>query len=163
MASWVDAIMSPLKAAGDMAQGLIEIRDTVKFGDAIIKLQAQIMSAYQGAATAQARETAMSEEMSRLKARVTELERWEVEKERYQLQRHEPGVFVYALKPDMAKGEPAHEICQACYQRGQKSILNCGEQHYGVTKLHCPSCSWSDHIGHEQPLPSPRGGSWMGA
>ncbi len=37
--------MSPLNAAGDVAKGLVDIRDLVKLGEAIIKLQAQILSA----------------------------------------------------------------------------------------------------------------------
>jgi hypothetical protein len=140
MASWVESIMSPLKAAGDMAQGLIEIRDTVKFGDAIIKLQAQIMSAYQGAATAQAREAATIEEISSLKRRVAELETWDAEKKRYQLDSLPPGVFVYTLKPAMAESEPMHHICQTCYQRGKKSILQADEHHNGVHHLSCNEC-----------------------
>ena len=39
----------------ETAKGLIEVRDTVKFGNAIVELQAQIMTAQQGAFTAQAR------------------------------------------------------------------------------------------------------------
>lgn len=140
MASFVDAITSPLKAAGELAQGLIEIRDTVKFGDAIIKLQAQIMAAYQGASAAQARELAMSEEIRALKARVAELEAWEAEKQRYKLEELPPGVFVYALKPETAAGEPIHRICQTCYQRDKKSILQADEPGCGQQVLTCHEC-----------------------
>ena len=101
MAGWVDAIMLPLNAAGDVAKGLVDIRDTAKFKDAVIKLQAQILSAQQGALTAQARETQMAEEIRALKAHVAEIEAWAAQKERYELKELRPGVFVYALKSGM--------------------------------------------------------------
>lgn len=72
--SWADAIMSPLKAAGDVAKGLVDIRDTVKFGEAVIKLQGQILSAQQGALSAQSREAELGDEIRDLKARVAEVE-----------------------------------------------------------------------------------------
>jgi hypothetical protein len=73
MAAWLDAIMSPLNAAGEGIQKLIETRDLVKFGDALGKVYAQVLTAQQGALAAQARETALSEEVRELKKRVGEL------------------------------------------------------------------------------------------
>jgi hypothetical protein len=164
MAAWLDAIMSPLKTAGEMAQGLIEIRDTVKFGDAVIKLQAQIMSAQQGALAAQSRETEMTEEIRSLKTHVAELEAWDAQKDRYDLKRLEPGVFVYSLKPDMAAGEPPHYICQTCYQHGKRSILQSLGAYNGQEKFDCHECKTRLATGIYTPPPSrggPRRGSWM--
>jgi hypothetical protein len=151
MAKWIDAIMLPLTAAGDIAKGLVDIRDTVKFRDAVIKLQAQILSAQQGALTAQARETQMAEEIRVLKAHVAEIEAWAAQKERYELKELRPGVFVYALKPGMEGGEPPHQICQICYQRGKRSILHADEQHNEVYYLTCRECGTQLHIGPVYP------------
>jgi len=148
MAGWIDAIMSPLRAAGDVAKDLVDIRDTVKFRDAVIKLQAQILSAQQGALTAQAREAQMVEEIRRLKAHVAEIEAWAAQKERYELKELRSGVFVYALKPGMEGGEPPHQICQICYQRGKRSILHADEQHNEVYHLTCHGCGTQLQIRH---------------
>ena len=164
MAGWIDSIMSPLHAAGDVAKGLIDIRDTVKFGEAVIKLQAQILAAHQGALAAQARESEMVVEIRELKEDVAEMKAWKAQKERYRLEQLPPGVFVYALKPEMADGEPPHHVCQTCYQRGKKSILHADEPSNGVHRLTCHECGASLIVGHyrSDPLPSRRGGHWSG-
>jgi hypothetical protein len=53
MSAWIDAITSPLKAASETVQGLVQVRDQIKFGDEVIKLQTQILAAQQGASSAQ--------------------------------------------------------------------------------------------------------------
>jgi hypothetical protein len=147
MSAWIDAITSPLKAASETVQGLVQVRDQIKFGDAVIKLQAQILSAQQGASAAQAREAEMIEEIRVLKTRVTELETWEAEKQRYHLERLPPGVFVYSLKPEMVGTEPPHSICQTCYQRGKKSLLHADEPRNGIYHLTCHECSTELRVG----------------
>ena len=124
MPAWLDGIMSPLSAAGESIQKLIEVRDLIKFGDALGKLQAQILSAQQGALAAYARETALLEEIGDLKKRVTELEAWETEKQRYELVALAPNVMAYSVKANARSAEPPHYICANCYQVGRKSFLN---------------------------------------
>jgi hypothetical protein len=160
MAGWLDAIMSPLNAAGDVAKGLVDIRDTVKFGEAVIKLQGQILAAQRGAITAQARETEMADEIRSLRERVVKMEAWEAERDRYRLEELPPGVFVLTLKPEKANGEPPHKICQTCYQRGKKSILHAGEPNSGTYDLKCHECGATLQVGHwkPDPLPPRRGG-----
>jgi hypothetical protein len=78
---------------------------------------------------------------------MAKLEGWEREKKRYQLEQLPPGVFVYALKPDMAAGEPLHQICQTCYQRGKKSILHSSERASGLHNLECHECGTRLTVG----------------
>jgi hypothetical protein len=170
MSTWMEAITSPLKAASETVQGLVNVRDQIKLGDTVIKLQAQILSAQQGASSAQSREMEMTEEIRSLKARVAELETWETEKTRYALDKLPPGVFVLSLKPDMAGTEPAHSICQTCYQRGKKSILHSDEPGNGIHHLTCHECNTVLDVGHYVQPRVNRGGdrqgggpnSWMG-
>lgn len=150
--SWADAVMSPLRAAGDVAKGLVDIRDTVKLGEVAIRLQAQILAAQQGALAGQSREADLLEEIRGLKARVAEAEGWEAEKKRYALEELPPGVFVYALRPDMANGEPTHKLCQTCFHNGKKSVLQASEQQLGQYTLHCQPCDKYLTVGHAQSL-----------
>jgi len=156
MSAWIDAITSPLKAASETIQGLVQVRDQIKFGDAVIKLQAQILAAQQGASAAQTRETEMAGEIRDLKARVAELATWEAEKKRYQLERLPPGVFVYTLRSDMAAEEPPHSICQACCQRGKKSILHADAPWQGIYHLTCHECDKILEVGNFSPANLPR-------
>lgn len=149
---WADAIMTPLKAAGDLAKGLVDIRDTVKFGEAVIQLQAQIITAQQGALAGQTREGELLDEIRGLKAQVSEAAGWEAEKKRYALEELPPGVFAYALKPDMANGEPPHKLCQTCFHNGKKSVLQVSEQQLGQHTLHCQPCDKYLTVGHAQSL-----------
>lgn len=167
MSGWVDAITSPLKAASDVTQGLIGIRDTVKFGEAVIKLQSQILAAQQGALAAQMRETELVAEIGQLNKKVAEAENWEAQKRRYKLEELPPGVFVYTLNAEMADGEPAHSICQTCFQRGKKSILHRDNRANGMYQLDCRECGSSLRAGTYSP-PRPavvrgRNRSWMGS
>ncbi len=148
MASLIDSITNPLKTAGETAQKLISLRDTAKFGDAVIELQAQIMTAQQGALVAHQREAAMAEEIRNLKTRMAELEAWDAEKQRYELTDFGSGTFAYLLKPDMSSGEPEHRLCAACYQKGQKSILQFRYQTATrQDKYACPACKTDVLLG----------------
>ncbi len=148
MTSWIDSITNPLKAAGEAAQKLIELRDTAKFGDALIELQAQIIAAQQGALAAQAREAAMTEEIRDLKARMAELEAWDAEKQRYKLHDFGGETFAYILKKEESNGEPMHRICAHCYQKGHRSILQFHFRNgYSRDVYDCPACKTEFRFG----------------
>ena len=154
MANFLSAVLDPLKSAGDTAKALVEIRDTAKFGSAIIELQAQILAAQHGALAAQEREATMAEEIRRLKEKMAKLEAWDTEKQRYQLTDFGGGTFAYLLKPDVGSSEPEHRICPACYQKGEKSILQF--LHIVSTKQEkftCPCCKTEFYFGATPPSP----------
>lgn len=148
MSNWIDAITSPLKAAGESIKGLVEIRDQVKFGEEVAKLYSQILAALQGVVAAQTREATLLNEISDLKKRLLELDAWETEKNRYVLEKLPPGSFVYTLKPEMAGSDPEHHICQTCYQRGKKSILHSTVSGNGIYFLMCKECGTQLEVGH---------------
>jgi|GEM_PF-544424 len=68
------------------------------------------------------------------------------EAQRYQLTRLSMGGFVLALKEGDPKGEPFHYLCHACYEQGQKFIL----QPLGSSDTHvfCPGCK--QNFGHKR-------------
>jgi len=45
------------------------------------------------------------------------------ERSRYELYELAPGKLVYAPKPDANDAQPAHYLCQNCYDKGIKSVL----------------------------------------
>lgn len=148
MSSWIDPIISPLRAAGDVAKGLVDIRDTVKFGEAVIKLQSQILAAQSGALEAKIREGEMAGRIRELEEQLTQKEAWVAEKQRYRLVELPPSVFAYELIPQSANGDPQHYICQTCFQRGRKSILHATPAVNGIHHLKCYECGSDHRIGH---------------
>jgi hypothetical protein len=132
MAGEIFAGLSALKTAFDIAKGLKDIDDAVRRNAAVIDLQSKIL-------TAQEEHSTLIDHVRELKEQIARFEAWEAEKKRYELKQVPPGVFVYALKPAMADGEPPHLICEKCYQNGKKSILH-SDGGYGGTELRCRGC-----------------------
>lgn len=140
MPTWLDGIMSPLNAAGQGIEKLIETRDLIKFGDELRKLHAEILAAQRGAMTAQANEATLLEQVGALKKRVAELEAWASERQRYDLVALAPNVMAYAVKETARGIEPPHLICANCYNEGKKSFLNQVTQGSRVDIYRCNSC-----------------------
>lgn len=146
MAAWLDSIMSPLNAAGEGLQKLIDTRDLIKFGDDFRKLYAEVLAAQRGALTAQANESALLEQIGELKKEIAHFETWDDEKTRYELKEFGRGAFAYSLRQDAANGEPIHQICPTCYSNRRKSILqivpgNNARTALGIRPVHrCPVC-----------------------
>lgn len=123
MAAWLDAIMSPLNAAGEALQKLIETRDLIKFGDAFRKLQAEILAAQRGALTAQTNEATLLERIRELEKEITRFETWENEKSRYEMKALRRDTFVMMLKPDARGSQPPHWLCTGCYNNGKQGTF----------------------------------------
>jgi hypothetical protein len=146
MPTWLDNIMSPLNAAGEGLQKLIETRDLVKFGDTFRKMHGEILAAMQGAIAAQTREATLLSRVSDLEKEVASFETWDAEKQRYELKQLIRGAptFAYALKPDAQPPEIFHCICATCYQKRLKSILQFSRPVLpgsGERVLACPVCN----------------------
>jgi hypothetical protein len=126
--------LASLKAAKDIAEGLVNLRDTAKFQGAVVELQGKILSA-------QSDQFALLERVRELEQKLVQLEAWDAEKKRYQLKDFGGGTFAYELKPEEARGEPTHRACPNCYAQGHRSILqfefvNAASQ----DKYGCPRC-----------------------
>lgn len=153
MATWLDAIMSPLNAAGEGIQKLIETRDLVKFGDALGKVYAQVLSAQQGALAANAREFALTEEIRELKKRVGELETFSAEMEKYELVSLSPGVVALALKQGVRSEKPAHYLCADCAANGKRYYLQAHISGPYLDRFKCGGCGFEVDIHKGNPPP----------
>jgi hypothetical protein len=151
MASWTKAITDPLKAASDLAQGMMELRDLTKLGGIVVKLNAEIVAAQRGALTAQQNEAELAEEVRALKAEIVRFEDWEAQKQRYVLKKQgDSAVLAYSLKEGIDPAEEPHSICPDCYQQRKPSILQTESYDIGRAQaLVCQACEWQGFIvGH---------------
>jgi hypothetical protein len=124
MATWLDSIMSPLNAAGEGLQKLIETRDLVKFGDTFREMHGQIITAQRGAIAANVREAALLDQIRTLEEKVRNFETWNTEKDRYEMKALRSGVYAYMLKPAERGVEAPHWVCITCYNNRKYPLCN---------------------------------------
>src|SRR5260221_7209517 len=122
MAMIAGAVTS-LRSAYELSKALVGVRDTALFNDKIIELQRVILAAQSDAISAQSDQFTLLELIRELKKQVADLEKWDAEKQKYELAEITSGVFAYALKATASPAEPKHLICANCYEQGHKSIL----------------------------------------
>jgi hypothetical protein len=132
----------------DLQGELVNLKKLTKASErdaALMNLREKFVSARE---VAHASHSELLEKVDALEKELVGFRNWEREKQRYQLQQLPPTVWVYALKPEMANGEPPHQICPVCYQRGQKSLLHGDEPGNGIHHLRCGECKATLTIGH---------------
>jgi hypothetical protein len=153
--SAIAAMMSALKGASDITQAMIGLRDAQALQTKVIELNTRILAAQSSAFAAGDERSTLIERIGTLEEEVASLKAWEAEKQRYELQRLPPGVFVYALKNGMERGEPPHRLCATCYQRDKKRILQeddgYAECHECGSKLHWPTGRGSYTADYDPP------------
>lgn len=116
----ISSAISSLKAAGNIAQAMIDLRDAQAFQTKAIELMREIISAQTNAISAKQAQSDLIDQIRELKDALSEKEHWDTEKNRYALHDFGSGTFAYVLKPDRANGESHHRLCAKCYQDGKK-------------------------------------------
>jgi hypothetical protein len=117
------AATESLKAAGQIAVGLIDLKTTTEVQAKAIELNQKILAAQNDLFAANAAQAALIERVRELEREVARMKHWDTQKQRYKLAAPFSGCMVYALQKSMSNGEPPHYLCAACYQNGKPSIL----------------------------------------
>jgi hypothetical protein len=154
MTNLMDAITSPLKAASDAAEKILEVKGILKFGDDIRKLHANVLTGLKAARAAELEQASMQQEIMALKREVADLKASKTKLERYELKRLPPGVFVMALKETEKGTEPEHYACEKCFGDGKIRRMQSVLIHRGQETLKCSGCETVIKIGHYIP-PTP--------
>ena len=145
----IGGAIASLQTAGQIAKSFVGIRDAAVIQSKVIELQTEILAAQHAALAAQSDQFTLLQRIRELEEQTAKLEAWEAEKQRYELKDYGGGTFAYELKPEEARGEPSHRVCAACYQKGQKSILQFDyETSAGQFKFNCPACKTVFEFGH---------------
>lgn len=116
-------LLTSLKAAKDIGEAMLGLRDAAAFQGKLIEFQSQIIDANNAAFAAQEERAGLLERVSKLEKEISRLEAWETEKQRYQMKDLGVGAIAYVVKASMQGTDPVHCICASCYERGKKSIL----------------------------------------
>jgi Zn finger protein HypA/HybF involved in hydrogenase expression len=115
--------LGALQSASNIIKTFAGMRGDSENSAKLLELQKQIMAAQTSAIQANAAQTALIERVRDLEAQIAKFETWNAEKQRYELKAISPGALAYALKAEASGSEPPHYICQTCYEKGKKSIL----------------------------------------
>jgi hypothetical protein len=138
--SALGAALSSLKAAKDIAEAMVGLRDGAAFQQKQIEFQSKLIDANNAAFAAQDERAAMLQRISQLEKQIADFEAWEAESQRYRLTQLAPGTVTYLLKEEADRAEPAHCICSNCYEDRKKSILHIFKSSLGEAHISCPRC-----------------------
>jgi hypothetical protein len=129
MAAEIFGGLSAAKTAFDLARGLKDINDEAIRNQTLIDLQRHLLEVLQD-------QRGMQEQITILQKRIETFERWEQERQKYELREVYRQGYAYAIKDDAKGRDPQHWLCASCYDSGQKSIL----QRSSAVHLDCPKC-----------------------
>ena len=119
----ITAFATAVSHAFDIAKTIMEARDAAKIRELKLEFTTALMDVTQKQlALTQAYQTTLDSNEA-LNKQIAAYERWEQESQRYKLHQLEPGILVYALKPEHAPTQPTYWLCAACYHQGKKSML----------------------------------------
>jgi hypothetical protein len=120
----------------NIAKAIFDTRDELKLRELKLEFSAALLDLHHKQLKIAQDYQAVLESNEAIKKQLATYEQWQQESDRYKLHQLEPGIFVYALKPEFATTQPAHWLCTTCYQDRQKSILH--RQSKGSDILICP-------------------------
>ena len=150
--SAIAAALSSLKAAKDIAESMLGLRDAAAFQGKLIEFQSKIIDANNAAFAAQEERSALLEKVRDLEKQVAEFKAWDAEKQRYKMEEVWPGATTYVLKSETQGTETIHWLCARCYQEGKKSILQLGTKEGSSVQLkgwECPSCKTNIFVRYD--------------
>ena len=142
----ISAAINSLKAATDIAQGIIKLKSLSDVQTKVIELQNQILTAQSNALNALAEHSALLERIEALQKELARLKAWEQERTNYALKEVAPGNFAYVLKEGTKPEEPQYWLCCQCFDEGYKSIVQfTGHESFHKVFL-CNRCKSTLHV-----------------
>ncbi|NJM33471.1 MAG: hypothetical protein HC850_00865 [Rhodomicrobium sp.] len=121
--SAIPPLLSSLKAAKDIAQTMIGLRDAQAFQAKAIEFQSKIFDAQSSALALQEERSTLIERIRHLEKEMADLKAWGSEKKQYELKQVDLGAFAYVPQPDTQAAKQPHWLCANCYEDGKKSFL----------------------------------------
>ena len=133
------AALSALNGIRQTAEHLVDVRDTNKLGEVKAALIAQFIEASERVLDLQHALANQRDEIRDLKDEIRTLKAAAEDRGRYKLaQVGNERSYVYAAANLEETGEPAHWVCQPCYDAGKKAVMQSRTLSGGRAMLKCP-------------------------
>jgi hypothetical protein len=132
------AAFSSVKVAYDIAVGArsLEVSTEVRLAISDMLLDAK-MQAHE----ALEKETTLLHQIRDLEAEIAQIKKQAADLENYEARIFYPGVTTYMLKPTLSDGKAPQKLCEHCYSKSEKSVLNpTGKVERRYRQHICPSC-----------------------
>lgn len=108
----------------DVAKIAVDARDDAKLKAALTELQTKLFDATSAALQVAAHASTLQEQLDSVKRELRQIKAQAEERDRYALTEVRPGAYAYMSKAeDGGQSEPAHYLCQPCYDKGIKTVL----------------------------------------
>jgi hypothetical protein len=127
-------------AALQVIKGAIAARDDAKAQAALFEVQDRLLAISTTSLDLSDRNAALQALLHEAEREKRELKGRLEERGSYVLHEIRPGAFCYASKPAHEGLEPAHYLCQLCYDKGIKSVLR-----FTLKKSHLDCVETSSH------------------
>lgn len=135
------AAFSSVKTAYDIAKAANSLQVSTEVRLAITEMLDKLLDAKVQAHDAFEKENALLQQVRDLEAEIARIKTQAAELENYEPRIFHPGVTTYMLKASLAANKPPEKLCQNCYAKGEKAVLNPTNRVEQRYRLHiCPSC-----------------------
>lgn len=142
----ISGLVGSLKATYDLGNAAIGVRDANKLLETVVEMNGKLFDAQQRLFAISGEAMALQQQLVEAQQKNLELETALQERGRYTLFETAKGHFALKSKVEASSAEgpvdaePVHYVCQPCFHKGIKAVLQ--RNHYmGIPGgLDCPSC-----------------------
>lgn len=154
----ITGAISALTTAKQLAQGALALREFNDSAGAIAQINEQLLKAQERLFAHNAQLMQLQQEHFETSKELGKLKEALAERGRYSLFELSPHIFVYRVNvtPELGGAvdprgtEPQHYVCQPCFDKGIKHVLQ-GLNHFGSLYLVCGGCKSRYFTGEKVP------------
>jgi hypothetical protein len=158
--SSISVAVSSLKTAKEIGQAALAFRDFNQTAGAITQINEQLLKAQDGLFAHNSQLMELQQKYFEATEELRKLKEALAERGRYSLFQLSQGVIVYRVNvtpqdsgaTDPSAAQPMHYLCQPCFDKGIKSVLQ-KQSSFGIQTIDCSVCGTKFRTGEEIPHP----------
>lgn len=147
--SLVTGAVTAIQAARKIGSAALQVRDFNKFAGTIAEINDQLLKAQESLFAHNADMLDLQQKYHEACEELRRLKAVAADREGYVLRELAPGVFAYLSE---GRPEPQHYLCQPCFDKGVKSVLQ-DRHNAGPVYLHCTVCDAKYRTNRSNPYP----------
>jgi len=147
----VSSALASFNHANNLIKAIFELKVDSATIDKVTAIQSELASVQNGYLALIQQNTSLVTEKDDLKKQIAELETWETERQRYELQNVAPEVCAYVIKESARGSEPLHWLCCKCYNESKKGIFNLFSEYASGKTYRCTICNSDLHVPNQNP------------
>ena len=148
--SMISAAASAISVSKELARAAVGLRDFNEIAPKLSELNAQLLKAQDALFAHNSQLLALQQQHFETAEKLRKAEKALAERGRYSLVELGTGKFAYRLNVapqgsdmvDPLRTEPVHHVCQACFDKGVKTVLQRISYPYGGSSLTCFTCKF---------------------